>query len=174
VLVETPDEKLCPYCGITKPASEYTKDLSRRDGLKHGCTLCTKDQTRKRRERRTFTDYDKKCEVCERLLPARLFLYSQTSDDHLEPKCMYCRCWRSRKQPCTKEQAAEYEEFVKTTVLDAKLEMHRRYGDSSSATIEQHRTEFEYTFARLFSKNQAISRQWKLPIWIHASSSLWE
>lgn len=43
--------KCCQSCRQTKPASEYSRDVSRRDGLRTACKLCTKKHKAEYRKR---------------------------------------------------------------------------------------------------------------------------
>src|SRR5690606_22588401 len=47
--VVVPSEKRCPGCGITRPSSEWTRDSTKRDGLRSHCKPCMRAESAKYR-----------------------------------------------------------------------------------------------------------------------------
>lgn len=165
-----PDEKECPTCKETKPASEFFRDKSRRDGLKYSCRDCS-TQKKPGYKKRSFGKVRKVCNICSRSLPASSFVYSNTHPDGLELRCRTCRSWRSRSAKPSVDEVEAYEAKIDNIIQSATMRLMSNYVDEGSRldVINAHRSEFEQLCVLGFQQSD-MGGSWKMPIWIHSSS----
>lgn len=121
-------------------------------------------------QRRDMTDVTKECEVCQRTLPAKMFLYSQQEDDHLETRCRTCRSWRDRKNPPSLATIAAYEDDLKRVLISSIMQIADRSDEDILGRVMQHRSQFESSVL-LMHDRAGLSKLWKPPIWTHKSSA---
>lgn len=169
MIQDVPVEKECPLCLEVKLASEFYRDASRRDGLKFCCIGCSADYKPKK-SRLNYEGYTKLCGVCSRELEAKFYMHSHGADqDNLEKKCRTCRSWKQRKTPPSVEEVMAYETQLDNSICDAVELLTKRYDQSVEEVLEQHRSELEQII-QVSLERQGLAEQWKLPLWIHATS----
>lgn len=122
--------------------------------------------------RRDMTHVVKGCSVCERVLAAHRFCPSQKSVDKLESKCRTCRAWLGKSKP-TMAQIKAYEGAISALIVRSIDGLYAYEADEELEELEliaKHRGEFEQRVAVLFSHNKLLKDNWKLPVWVHATS----
>jgi|GEM_PF-2801109 len=156
----TPDEKLCPECGTIKASAEFNLNSARADGLTYVCAACIPSYELRdgKKEKRSLNHLSKKCGSCERILPSRMYLYDQNSEDKLRAKCRTCCAFKGRDIPKI-DQIENYEFFVRSVSVKA---CERFNVDSERSQLEQ----FVYQQLQI----SGLSEQWKPPIWVHKTS----
>lgn len=169
MISEVPDFKLCPQCGKTKPAGDFTRDNSRRDGLKFCCNPCLKTY-KPTSVRRDLSNYYKECESCRRTLHSKRFLYIQSTPDHLEDKCRTCRSWRKKRTPPPLQVVERFEEQLNQIIATCLAGLCEKYELPVNDALAAHRSEFEQMIEVAFNKH-FDDKLWKMPVWIHSSSS---
>jgi hypothetical protein len=98
-------------------------------------------------------------------MSAKMFLYSQQTEDRLEERCRTCRSWRDRKHRPDVTAIVTYENQLKNLLIEAIKRLLDVYGDESPLeTIMQHRGEFESVVLVLHERT-GLSETWKPPIW---------
>ncbi len=166
-----PEEKQCPTCKEVKPASEFFRDKSRKDGLKYYCKPCSTKSIEPKYKKRSFSAYKKQCRICKRSLSASSFVYSNTHEDGLELQCRTCRSWRSRSTTPSVDESLAYETQIDNIIQAATMKLLSTYVDEGSRweVINDHRSEFEQLCVLGFQHTD-LGGKWKMPIWIHSSS----
>jgi hypothetical protein len=106
---DTAAERLCPDCGLVKPAGEFRRNRARPDGLAHYCTDCFKvrdARTYRRRRaaegrtvrtRQTQIDGKKRCPACDRVLGVESFNLNKAQSSGRGTYCKDCIAVRSRR-----------------------------------------------------------------------------
>ncbi|MEV5749276.1 endonuclease VII domain-containing protein [Actinoallomurus sp. NPDC052308] len=101
--------KLCPDCGLEKPASEFRRNVKRPDGLGFYCRDCVsrreKEAYRKRRERQgkavrervEAPEGHKWCPGCKRVRPLNEWGRNKRSRDGYNSYCRECKNARSAR-----------------------------------------------------------------------------
>jgi hypothetical protein len=89
--------KQCSLCGIEKPLSEFYKSIGHLDGYRPLCNECNKILNAKYRKKiadREFGDIErngkKRCSLCHKILPSKMFNYSRANYDGLSSFCRRC------------------------------------------------------------------------------------
>jgi len=118
--VETPtiESKLCPVCGLAKPASAFSRDAGRKDGLFHHCKLC---------QGVWYIDHKEEHQ-------ARMRAYYETH------RSAYRETDRRRRaMELGAEDSHDWEEFVELcTILDFRCQGCGRQFASASELTEDH------------------------------------
>jgi|694.fasta_scaffold118549_3 hypothetical protein len=154
-----PENKRCPECGIVKSSGEFHRNSARRDGLTYVCAECIpKYEARDKKPKKNLSNINKQCDKCNRVLPSRMYLYDQNTDDRLRSSCRTCSAYRGKSVP-SPDEIREYETFIKKVSLNA----------SKIYDIYKQRSELEhYVNVRLISSG--LSKKWKPPVWVHKTS----
>ena len=122
-------------------------------------------------QRRDLTNVTKVCESCQRELSAKMFLYSQQTEDHLEERCRTCRCWRARKAMPSVTTIVSYENQLKGVLIEAIVRLAERYNSQDPLdTVLRYRAEFE-SMVLLLHERAGLSEKWKPPVWTSDFSS---
>lgn len=122
-------------------------------------------------QRRDLTGVTKVCESCQRELTAKMFLYSQQNEDHLEDRCRTCRSWRARKTMPSVTTIVSYENQLKGVLMEAIVRLAERYNSEHPLdTVLRYRSEFE-SMVLLLHERAGLSVKWKAPVWTHPSSA---
>ena len=155
----TPENKLCPECKLTKPSSAFNLNSARADGLTYVCAECIpKYEARDKRNKKVLANLSKQCSSCSRVLSSRMYLYDQNSEDKLRSKCRTCCCFKGQNIP-SDQQIQEYEFFIKQTCQNAY----------EIFNLDKERSQFEqYIYQQL--NISGLLKQWKPPIWVHKTS----
>lgn len=156
------ESKVCPLCNVDKPASEYSSDQSRIDGIKFCCKECFPNYV-PNRSKKSFDGTVKECVSCHRELPARAFGYAQYNEDRLSQKCR--TCLQRRGKPAPLEEILEFELAMQNIYDKAVLHLIDKYDLPYETVIVKHRGEFEELIFKAMNR-QGLLRLWKLPIWL--------
>ncbi|MGN6608063.1 MAG: endonuclease VII domain-containing protein [Jatrophihabitans sp.] len=100
---EAPEKKFCPDCQEEKPASAFTRDSRRRDGLAFYCTLCRRARDEASRRKRLsprklkqrprdlrVPDGHRWCPDCEQVKPQDQFPRNRSTTDGYGSYCKPC------------------------------------------------------------------------------------
>jgi hypothetical protein len=103
--------KTCPVCQIEKSFDKFTKDRTRKDGIRSSCRECNinscKAQRASNRARKTIViPTEKKCSRCKLTKPSFLFLKISANADGLDCYCQECRA-KSSKEHDDKNKSRE-------------------------------------------------------------------
>ncbi len=148
------DEKFCKGCSETKPASAFVRNRTRKDGLKDLCKECERSYTPSK-SRTKLDGAIKRCVRCERMLPSRMFVYNQHSDDKLLSYCRTCKQWNGSGH-LTALEADRFERELDRIIRSAASKV----GDP-----RRNRSLFENFIAKEFKRE--FGSEWTLPIWIN-------
>lgn len=149
-VIETPSEKKCSGCGTIKPAAEFNRMRSEKDGLKRQCKECQKEARRKRVESPKISVAVKKCSRCNKELPASFFFGRSDSRDKLATHCKACE--RMRFLPWYEEN--------RDRVRLASLEWASKNPDAARAARQMTRQRRRVREARL-SEERITSSAWR-------------
>lgn len=155
-----PENKKCPFCGETKPASAFQRNASRPDGLTYTCRDCIPLYAlAPKRSKIDLASVEKICSSCSRTLSSRAFTYDQKSADKLTTNCRICRSYKHGKPSLMQIQDFE----------NAMQEIYEL--GMSIFDPENNRSQFEaFVYQRMKETNLLIN--WKPPVWIHSSSKV--
>lgn len=162
-----PENKICSICKVDLPASAFSQDASRVDGLKFCCRECSKTY-KPSKSKRNFDYITKLCEFCNRILPAKSFAYSQHSEDRLSSECRTCKMLK-RGISATTVEIESFEETMEDIYRDSLYEIADSYNVDDDVAIERYRSEFERK-VYLKMESEGLLVKWKPPVWVHSSS----
>jgi len=156
---EIPQTKLCPECKLIKPSGHFHRNSARRDGLTYVCAECIpKYEAREKKPKKDLSNLSKECDKCLRVLPSRMYVYDQNTDDRLRTSCRTCCAYRGKSIPSA-DEIREYETFIKKVSING----------AEKFDIVKQRSQFEhYIYIRMISSG--LLKKWKPPIWVHKTS----
>jgi len=127
----TVKHRVCPYCGIDKPASEFYRELKGKDGLSYECRTCRTIKTAEYYKKRRLTEpavEHKVCPSCGMDKPAADFFRARKNKDGLNYECKKCNMMRCKQW--TRDNPERYHELNRSKsarqVASGRMKIHRR------------------------------------------------
>ena len=108
--VLTISEKYCPGCETKKPTSNFTKSLTKKNGLQCYCKSCMTAQRKTRASTRVV--FEKLCRSCGKVKAANQFHKNKSMIDGLGAVCSECFRWNQIKYKYKIDRNL-YEVFIK-------------------------------------------------------------
>ena len=145
-------EKKCSKCKETKPASEFHKDNSKKDGLYYCCKKCNQKNHLSKNYDVSVTE--KKCYTCKKTLPANSFTIKRASTDGLHSYCKKCNRKRGRKHYHKVAKHCNYEVSViqktcskcQNTKPEHEFNRNRRMRDGLDTYCKSCRAEYSKAY----------------------------